>query len=180
MTFCATMQAAAQGWTAEKNLERDGLSNVVASQVVPVLPDDFPAAVLPGILPRFRALVKRIKALHTYTVAIGEALGIEGPVATAPDLTQVQPDFDATISGNHVELGWDWGGNGAYLDMCELQVDRNDGKGRVVLAYDTTPGYNDTQPFPATPTKWTYWAIYRVGDAQVGLWSKPVTITVSL
>ena len=64
--------------------------------------------------------------------------------------------------------------------MCELQVDRNDGKGRVVLAYDTTPGYNDTQPFPATPTKWTYWAIYRVGDSQVGLWSKPVTITVSL
>jgi hypothetical protein len=47
-----------------------------------------------------------------------------------------------------------------------------------MLTYDTTPGYVDTQPFPATPTKWTYKAIYRVGDAQVGQWSNPVSITV--
>jgi hypothetical protein len=36
----------------------------------------------------------------------------------------------------------------------------------------------DTAPFPAAPTKWTYKAIYRVNDAQVGLWSNPVSITV--
>jgi hypothetical protein len=41
-----------------------------------------------------------------------------------------------------------------------------------------TPGYTDTQPFPAAPTKWTYRAIYRVGDSQVGLWSLPVSVTV--
>ena len=39
-------------------------------------------------------------------------------------------------------------------------------------------GYTDTVPFPATPVKWTYRAIYRVGDAQVGIWSAPVSITV--
>ena len=60
--------------------------------------------------------------------------------------------------------------------MIELQVDR--GTGFVFLANDTTPGYTDTHPFPATPTKWTYRAIYRVGDSQVGIWSKPVSITV--
>ena len=55
---------------------------------------------------------------------------------------------------------------------------RGDGKGFITLASDSTPGYNDTQPIPAAPAKWTYKAIYRVGDAQVGLWSNPVSIMV--
>ena len=42
----------------------------------------------------------------------------------------------------------------------------------------TTPGYNDTAPFPAAPAKWSYRAIYRVGDAQVGVWSNVVSVTV--
>jgi hypothetical protein len=61
-------------------------------------------------------------------------------------------------------------------DLCEIQMDRGDHKDFVLLTYDSTPGYTDTQPFPATPTKWTYKAIYCVGDAQVGLWSKLVSI----
>ena len=64
------------------------------------------------------------------------------------------------------------------LDLLEIQVDRGDGKGFTLLTYDTTPGYNDTAPLPAAPVKWTYKAIYRVGDAQVGVWSNPVSITV--
>ena len=82
------------------------------------------------------------------------------------------------ISGSHVLIKWGWGGNSAYLDMCELQVDRGDGNGFVLLAYDTTPNYIDTQPFPATPVKWTYRAIYRVGDSRVGQWSLSVSVTV--
>ena len=62
------------------------------------------------------------------------------------------------------------------LDLCELQVDR--GQGWQLLAMDTTPNYTDTAPFPATPTKWKYRAIYRVGDAQVGVWSGVVEIVV--
>ena len=56
--------------------------------------------------------------------------------------------------------------------MIELVVDRSDNKGEVLLAQDTTPNYTDTTPFPATPTKWTYRAIYRVGDSRVGQWSE--------
>jgi hypothetical protein len=48
----------------------------------------------------------------------------------------------------------------------------------MLLAIDSTPGYTDTTPLPATPAKWIYKAIYRVGDAQVGLWSNPVSIIV--
>ena len=57
-------------------------------------------------------------------------------------------------------------------------MDRGDGKGFVFLTIDTTPGYTDTTPLPATLTKWTYKAVYRVGDAQVGQWSAPVSINV--
>ena len=93
---------------------------------------------------------------------MGDALGIEGSQQTAPDLTTLQPDIDATVNGSHVDVGWGWQGNAAYLDMCEIQVDRGDSKGFVFLAFDGTPGYADTQPFPAVPVKWTYRAIYRV------------------
>jgi hypothetical protein len=145
---------------------------------VPVLPKDFPAAVPAGITPRFRLLVKRLRGMSKFTDAMAKALDVQGVEQVGPDLTIIQPDIDVAISGTHVEVGWGWGGYVNYLDMCLLQVDRGDGKGFVDLCYDTTPGYNDTQPFPATPTKWTYRAIYRVDDTNVGLWSKPVTITV--
>jgi len=62
--------------------------------------------------------------------------------------------------------------------MIELRVDRNDGHGAVFLANDTTPGYTDNTPFPATPTKWTYTAIFWLNDRPVGQWSKPVSVTV--
>jgi hypothetical protein len=53
-----------------------------------------------------------------------------------------------------------------------------DGKGFGLLAYDITPGYTDTTPFPAAPVKWIYRAIYRVADSQVGQWRLPVSVTV--
>ena len=101
-----------------------------------------------------------------------------GAQQSAPDFSTLQPIIDAQIGGNRVEVSWGWSGNAAFLDMIELQVDRGDGKGFVFLTYDTTPGYTDTAPLPATPVKWTYRDICRVGDAQVGVWSKPVSVTV--
>ncbi len=52
------------------------------------------------------------------------------------------------------------------------------GGGFDFLTQDTTPGYNDTTPHPATPAKWTYRAIFRVNDAQVGLWSASMSTYV--
>ena len=73
---------------------------------------------------------------------------------------------------------WGRGGNSAFLDLLEIQVDRADTKDFVLLTYDTTSGYNDTAPLPATAAKWKYRAIYRVADARVGVWSDEVSITV--
>jgi hypothetical protein len=62
--------------------------------------------------------------------------------------------------------------------MLELLVDRADGKGFITLAYDTTPDYLDTTVLPATSAKWTYKAIFRVGDQRVGQWSDEVSMVV--
>jgi hypothetical protein len=48
----------------------------------------------------------------------------------------------------------------------------------LCLTVDTTPNYVDTQPFHATKAVWSYKAIYRADDAQVGQWSQPVTVAV--
>ena len=174
------MQGGAQQWSSWKDLTRGGGAPLLAgAPVPPVLPAAIPA-VAPGIEVRFRALVKQIKANVNYNESIGEALNIEGAKQVGPDLTTLQPILDATINGGRVDVGWGWQGNVAFLDQCEIQVDRADGKGFVMLTYDTTPNYTDTMPLPTTPTKWTYKAIYRVADAQVGLWSNPVSVIVGV
>ncbi|MGH7942199.1 MAG: hypothetical protein ACREFR_14120 [Limisphaerales bacterium] len=172
------IQSGAQQWTSWKNLMRAGGNPPPTG--APAMPV-FPTAVAPvalGIEVRFRALAKQIKANTNYNDSIGKALGIEGAQQTPPDLSTIQPLLATTISGNQVYVDWGWQGYSPYLDQCELQVDRGDGKGYVLLAYDTTPGYTDTQPFPTPPAKWTYRAIYCVADNQVGQWSLPVSLVV--
>ena len=172
------MSGGSQQWTAWKNLTRGGgTAPPAGAPVAPVFPSAV-AAVPPGVEVRFRALVKQIKASANYNAAIGQVLAIEGAVPAGPDLSTIQPVITATLQGNAAFIGWGWGGNSAYLDMLEIQVDRADGKGWAFLTYDTTPNYTDTAPFPAAPTKWKYRAIYRVADAQVGVWSNTVEIMV--
>jgi hypothetical protein len=131
-----------------------------------------------GALDRIFALVQSIKDSGKCSDANATNLGIVGSAQTGPDLTTVQPVISVSIMGSVVNVKWGWGGNSAFLDSCEIQVDRADGKGFVLLTIDTTPGYTDTQPFPAASVKWTYKAIYRVDDQQVGLWSQTASVTV--
>ena len=169
---------ASQQWTAWKVLVRNGGPlPPTGAPVVPTLPASV-TAVAPGIEGRFRKLIQDIKAKPAYNEAIGKALDIEGGVLTPPDLTSIQPEFTVTITGGQVFIGWGWNGCADWVDAIELQVDRGDSKGFALLAQDTTPGYTDTAPFPATPTKWTYRAIFLLEDARVGQWSKPVTVLV--
>ena len=70
--------------------------------------------------------------------------------------------FAGAISGGQSFVRWSWQGKSAFLDLLELHVDR--GSGFALLAMDTTPNYLDTTPAPATPQKWTYKAIFRIGD----------------
>ena len=170
------MRNAGTQWTAWRNLIRDGGSGTTEAEL-PVIPAPS-AAVPPGIEPRIRALANQIKASPAYNEAIGKALGIVSEAPAAPDLTAVKPALMLKPDGNDVRVQWGWGSNRGPLELCEIHVDRNDGKGFVLLTFDTTPNYVDTAPQPAAPIQWSYKAIYRAKDRQVGLWSDTVSITV--
>lgn len=153
-----------------------------AAMTLPVFtPPALPAgvvAVAPGALDRIFALVQTIKDSSGYLETIGTDLQIVGPEKTGPDMATIAPELEVKLMGMHVFIGWDWGGFSAFFDMVELQVDRGDGQGFRLLSHDTTPGYTDTAPLPATPAKWTYRAIYMVNDQPVGVWSTSVSINV--
>ena len=129
-----------------------------------------------GALARIFDLVAEIKENNGCGEALCADLRLLGPESGAPDYAILAPLLTVEISGNAVKIGWGWQGYGKWLDQCEIQVDR--GQGYVLLTFDTTPGYTDTAPFPATPTNWKYRAIYRVDDAQVGQWSAVVSVNV--
>ena len=143
----------------------------------PLLPGTT-APVKPGALNRLFAQVQNLKNSGKCSDADQTTLGIAGSAQAGPDYATLQPVFTVSASGGQVLVKWNWGGFAAFLDACEIQVDRGDGKGFGLLTMDTTPGYTDTQPFPAARTVWTYRAIYQVNDARVGVWSQPVSLAV--
>jgi hypothetical protein len=142
---------------------------------------DLPTGVtpqLPGSLTRIFASVQQIKTSGKCDDATAAELGIVGTAMIAPDLTVLLPLITVLLMSGHVVIKWGWQGFSAYLDSCEIWVDRGDGKGFVFLTIDTTPNYTDTQALPAVAAKWTYKAIYRMDEAQAGLWSAPASISV--
>jgi hypothetical protein len=179
MAVLGSIATGSKDWTFYKNLLFNGPDS---GAVIPVpLPISFgtaPAAVRAGISARFSNFAAYCKMQPGYTENIGIELGIVGSDQPGPDLNTVQPDFKLTKRPDGILVGWGWQGLANDVNMIELRVDRSDGKGPVALAFDSTPGYLDTMPFPGTLTKWIYTAIYRKGDAQVGLWSNPVSIVV--
>jgi hypothetical protein len=172
------VQTVARTWTnLKKSLRRGKASAEVDDLPALVLPAP-PPAVGPGVERRFRALVRQVKISPNYTPTIGHEVGIEASDPAAPDSITIQPRLTATINGNQVELGWDWQGYRAFLDLCELQVNRNDGRGFVPLTHSVKTGCRDTTPFPAAPVPWQYRAIYHADGKQVGAWSQIVSVTV--
>jgi hypothetical protein len=144
----AAMRNGAQQWSSWKTAERNGGTQPPAGEPMPpTFPPAVPAVPL-GIEPRFRALVKLIKANANYNEAMGEALGIEGAQQAGPDLTAIQPNIEARISGTTVRVDWGWQGQSAFLDMIELQVDRAGGQNFAFLANDTTPATSTPRPSP--------------------------------
>ncbi|MFA6561264.1 MAG: hypothetical protein WCV00_05095 [Verrucomicrobiia bacterium] len=156
----------------------DGSALMALPVFTPPTPPTGVVAVNTGALNRVFALVQLMKDSGGYTEAIGSDLGLVGAEQTAPDFTTLAPALKLTRAATGINVGWNWGGYAAFLDMIEIHVDRGDGKGFDFLANDTTPGYLDTTPQPSTPAKWKYRAIYRLDDQQVGLWSDEKSITV--
>jgi hypothetical protein len=165
-------------WSGWKTVLRSGGNvPVTGTPQTPVFPEA-PPPVAPGVEPRFRALVRQLKANPNYNPSIGAALGLEDPGQTGPNYGTPAPEISAVIGDLNVRIAWNWGGFGSYVNQCELQVDRGDGKGFVDLTIGSSLGYVDTEPFPRAPAKWLYRASYRAGGNRVGQWSRPVGLTV--
>ena len=178
------MLSHSKAWTALRKSIRKGDSMKTAPDAKPgqdtltiTLPAALPAVAF-GIERRFRTLVRQVKASVNYTKGIGHDLNIEAVDHAGPDLATVQPKLTATVSGDHVNLGWDWQGQRAFLDLCIIEVNRGDGKGFVPLISSTRPGSKDETPFPAAIAHWQYRASYQVGDRPVGQWSPTACVTV--
>ena len=78
-------------------------------------------------------------SLTALNTVIAANLGIVGTAQTAPDAATLQPQISVSLVSGQVFVKWGWGGNRAWLDSCEILVDRGDGKGFVFLTIDTTP-----------------------------------------
>ncbi len=165
---------------AWRNQLASGTSDATTN-VIPPMPG--PVGLVGGV-PYFGMLtwlfeeISRWKAAEGFTDNIGQSLAIIGSQQLAPDYVTIHPLLTAVASGGSVKIGWGWQGFGAFLDICEICVDRGDGQGFRMLAFDSTPGYEDSTPYPVAPIKWIYKAIYRKGDNQVGQWSPEAFVIV--
>ena len=169
------MQAYSHHWTEFKNLLRDGGAGSADWVVAPMLLEPMPAAVSPGIIPRFSTLVAHLKSHKNYTSAIGLDLGLIGST-TVEDPSTWKPILTAQNKAGHPIIAWTKGAAAAI----EIWVDRGDGAGFSFLTINTEPNTNDTQPLPATSAIWKYKAIYRLHDEQVGQWSDVLSVTVGV
>ena len=135
-----------------------------------------PPAVNAGIFKRASSIGMSVKSKTVYTIADGNDLGLEGTENTLV-LDDMKPEIKLILTaGGHPEVKWKKLG----MDGIEIYVDRTKGVFEL-LAFDTHPDYMDTTPLPAAggSAVWTYKAIYRHGDGQVGKWSDLVSITVT-
>jgi hypothetical protein len=165
--------------TAYRNELRDGVKAGGSASVLPSPPTVGTAPTVtaaPGIFPRVRAVVGRVKANIAYTEADGKDLGIIGEEQTN-DLVGIKPAISLRLAaGGHPEIVWKKQG----MDGIEIYVSRN-ADPYTLLAYDMRPNHIDASPLPALGTSavWKYRAIYRFHDAQVGQWSDEVSVTVA-
>ena len=179
--FGSVMQGAAQAWTATKDHERDGGDTTPSGQTLPALPPNFPAAVPPGIVPRFRAVVKRVKACTGYTTAIGETLGIERPQSQEASVMATDGP-QPVLRGRGLDTG------GAEIkstkgdaEAVDLYCQRDGDAAPTLLARCLHFPYLDARPLlvAGKPEKRTYTGMFIRHNQPYGRMSASLTVIVS-
>jgi len=179
--YVLTVHQSLKNNVREMTAYKNQLSNGRIGQAVgalPTLPDlgAAPTAVTFPIFSRVQQLVKALRNHPAYTTSMGQDLGIIG-AEQSTDTTSLKPVLKLSIVANEVIVKWTKG----KATSIDFYVDRSDGKGMVYLANDYSPDYEDriTLGPDSPPALWSYRAIYRVGDKQVGQYSDVVSITVN-
>lgn len=133
-----------------------------------------PAAVTAGLVKRIANLVKRIKGMTSYTVVIGKDLGIIPSKQVRSLRADEKPSFVLGSSAGHPMVKVKKNG----IEAFNIYVDRNDGRGFVLLCGCTRTKYIDMYPLPAVTTNWTYKIVYTKGMVEYGVPSDASTIAV--
>ncbi|MHB8261002.1 MAG: hypothetical protein ACYDEC_12070 [Bacteroidia bacterium] len=162
--------------------------NLGALLAAPALPV-FSSTVTPDIFGRVAKLITTIKNHDGYTENIGKDLGIIGadpyptPRGGSTLSTQrtsvLKPLLKIKFSkGGRPWLRWKKG----HTHAIRIEVDRNDGKGFVLLIVGTHNSYVDKFQLPLIDTSiiWKYRAIYLDKyEEEEGEWSEIAKVTVT-
>ena len=167
-----------QARTSYKNVVRDGPLGTV-QPTPPSVPTLTPPAtiVAPGIIPRLRALVQRLKTHPGYTESIGTDLGIIA-TATAKPTTPAKPTATASAEpGSAARIDWVKGG----FDGVLVESQRGDETVWTSLGTDLQSPYNDTRAplHPGAPEVRRYRLRYLKSDEPTGDYSDTMTVTTT-
>lgn len=136
-----------------------------------------PTTVTPGVLPRLRQLVQRIKNAPAYTEDIGDDLGITGTDdGNAVDPSTAKPTAKAvSLPGHQVRLDF----VKSTFDGVWIESKRKGDADWSFLGIDLHSPYVDTRPpaQPATPETREYRLRYYDADAPTGQWSDTISAT---
>jgi hypothetical protein len=174
-----TYTSALQARTAYKNRIKDGPLGSPGGSLPPAPPSAAaPAAVAPGVVPRLRQLVARIKAAPGYTEAIGFDLGIVGTDAggsNAPTLS-AKPTVKAhAIANSQVRIDF----SKEKFDGVLIESRRAGETGWTSLGTDNFSPFLDTRPLleAGKPEVREYRLRYLQRDEPVGDWTDIITAT---
>lgn len=174
--YTDALDSCAQNATAMKNELRDGVPAGGTPSVFAVIPTPPVLLAQPGFLKRASSLAARIKDHMSYTIADGENLGLEGaPVEF--DLNTVKPRITEVVSlPDKVIIGWTKGSMQGVIVQRSLDgVTFND------VDKDFKSPWEDMSQNRTSTSEWRYYRLrYLYNDAQVGVYSEPVRVLVSI
>lgn len=144
----------------------------------PVFPVVGPVTYPAGVVKAFMKLREQIVASPTYTIAIGEDLGIVGPETSRPAPGSVTPELRATTStGYRVDLA----GSMQGMDALKVEYSRDGGDTFQTVAFLTnTPAEFQVTPVnPAVPEKGFIRAVFIKKNEEFGNMSANYPVTLS-
>jgi hypothetical protein len=168
----------AQARTSYKNALRDGTAGTVAPMLPSAATLPLPSTIVaPGIIPRLRAIVQRLKAHPSYTESMGTDLGVIATLAAQPT-TPAKPTATAVAEpGSTVRINWVKAG----FDGVLVESQRAGEAGWTLLATDTQSPYIDTSEAmqAGVPELRRYRLRYVKSDVPVGSYSDEMTVTTT-
>lgn len=162
---------------AYKNLIKDGPLGETGGDPPP-LPrfNDPPDTVLPGVMPRLRQTIQRIRTAPAYTDDIGNEFGITGTERTSHEATTTKPTAKAIAeSGHQVRIDF----TKQRFDGVLIESRRLGETAWTLLGTDNYSPYLDSRP-PVTanqPETREYRLRYLSHDEAVGDWSDIISAT---